>query len=591
MSDWRRVEEIVHAALEQAPVERSAFVRDACGDDDTLRAEVESLLANASAADKSVLRIGNLGVDLVGRQIGVYRVDAFLGAGGMGEVYRARDTKLQRDVAIKVLPAGISSDPERLARFQREARVLASLNHPHIGAIHGFEESRGIAALVLELVEGPTLAERILKGPVAMGDALKIARQIAEALDAAHEKGIIHRDLKPANIKLTTDGQVKVLDFGLAKFADSSNQSGAQVTESLATRAGAIFGTPVYMSPEQARGLPVDKRTDIWAFGCVLYEMLTARSPFLRATVTDTLAAVVEREPDWTALPVATPPMVLRLMRHCLEKEAKLRLRDIGDARAVLKDVGRLSLETTTASPSPPIKSARRSTLVWSAFAAAAGVGATLIGVIAFPGLLTTPDTVPVFDRIVPLVSTPAYEFAPAISPDGKWVAYLSDARGPTDVWVKFVAGGDPANLTASNDIVVQTQDYISGLDISPDGTQIAFSAARPGQPVHDWVGHSCTARGSPAAPSDGPRCWSSLVSRWQADRIHACRRLGWRRLGPRLRRWAERSRDSAPTERPTHPLDAVVARRRVHLLQLRLSEHQQRTDGGVSSARVWRGD
>ena len=209
-----------------------------------LRDEVESLLANASAADKSTFRIGKAGLDLVGQQIGTYRIESVLGAGGMGEVYRARDTKLARDVAIKVLPADLASDPERLARFQREARVLASLNHPHIGAIHGFEESSGITALVLELVEGPTLAERILRGPVSMRDALKIARQIAQALDVAHEKGIVHRDLKPANIKLTADGQVKVLDFGLAKFAHSSNQSSEQATETLATREGAIFGTP-----------------------------------------------------------------------------------------------------------------------------------------------------------------------------------------------------------------------------------------------------------------------------------------------------------------------------------------------------------
>ncbi len=240
------------------------------------------------------------------------------------------------------------------------------------------------------------------------------------------------------------------------------------------------------MSPEQARGQPVDKRADIWAFGCVLYEMLTRRASFLRATITDTLAAVVDREPDWTALPAATPPAVLRLMRHCLEKDPKLRLRDIGDARAVLKDVDGPSLQTTTASPSKPIKSARRSTLLWSALSATAGVSATLIAVLA---LRTAPDAVPVFDRIVRLVSTPAYRFAPAISPDGKWVAYLSDARGQTDVWVKFVAGGDPANLTASTGLVVQSQDFISGLDISPDGTQIAFDARRPDQVgTYSWV-------------------------------------------------------------------------------------------------------
>ncbi len=223
---WRRIEEICHDALERTPDRRAAFVRDACAGDEVLRGEVESLLANQSRADALGTGLGirdsGLGMsttELIGKQIGVYRIDSLLGAGGMGEVYRARDTKLGRDVAIKVLPGDFASDPERLSRFQREARVLASLNHPHIGAIHGFEESSGIAALVLELVEGPTLAERIEKGPVSMDDALKIARQIAEALDAAHEKGIIHRDLKPANIKLTADGQVKVLDFGLAKFA------------------------------------------------------------------------------------------------------------------------------------------------------------------------------------------------------------------------------------------------------------------------------------------------------------------------------------------------------------------------------------
>jgi serine/threonine protein kinase len=339
-SSHQRVEEIVHAALERPSDRRATFVADACGGDEALRREVESLLATQSRADGLATGFGSrdAGLDLVGKQIGIYQVVSLLGAGGMGEVYRARDTKLRREVAIKVLPAGVASDPDRLSRFQREARVLASLNHPHIGAIHGFEESAGIAALILELVDGQTLAERLEEGPFALGDALTIAGQIAEALDAAHEKGIIHRDLKPANIKITTDGQVKVLDFGLAKLVRSSNQASIPPNETFATGEGAIFGTPSYMSPEQARGLPVDKRTDIWAFGCVLYEMLAGREAFPGRTVSDRIAAVLEREPDWSALPTSTSPAVRDLLRRCLEKESKRRLRDIGDAQTELND-------------------------------------------------------------------------------------------------------------------------------------------------------------------------------------------------------------------------------------------------------------
>jgi len=229
-----------------------------------------------------------------GVRLASYEILSLIGAGGMGEVYRARDTKLNRDVAFKVLPDEFALDADRLSRFMREAQVLAALNHPNIAHIHGVEESNGIRALVLELVDGNTLADRIAHGPLSVDDALGIASQIAEALEAAHERGIIHRDLKPANIKLTADGQVKVLDFGLAKFAHSSNQSSAPATETLATREGAIFGTPAYMSPEQARGLSVDKRADIWAFGCVLYEMLAGREAFPGRTVSDRIAAVGE---------------------------------------------------------------------------------------------------------------------------------------------------------------------------------------------------------------------------------------------------------------------------------------------------------
>ena len=272
-----------------------------------------------------------------GTTLGPYSVTAKIGEGGMGEVYRARDTNLDRDVAIKVLPEAFTSDPDRLARFEREAKVLASLNHPNIGAIYGLEKSGDTRALVLELIEGPTLAERIKQGPIPVDEALPIAKQIAEALEAAHEQGIIHRDLKPANIKVKDDGTVKVLDFGLAKAfqpeASDPGLSGASTVTVAATVTGVILGTIGYMSPEQTRGKPLDKRTDIWAFGCVLYEMLCGQRPFFGDTASDTMAAVLERTPAWHVLPAGTPSSTHRLLRWCLEKDPRRRLRDIGDAR------------------------------------------------------------------------------------------------------------------------------------------------------------------------------------------------------------------------------------------------------------------
>src|SRR5687767_4239244 len=265
----------------------------------------------------------------------------------MGEVYRARDTKLQRDVAIKILPEAFAHDSERLARFDREARMLASLNHPNIGQIHGLEENDAIKALVMELVEGPTLADRIAQGPIPLDEALPIARQIAEALEAAHESGIVHRDLKPANIKLTHDGTVKVLDFGLARAVERGGAAGSDpayvlsqsptiTSPAMATNAGVILGTAVYMSPEQAKGKVADKRTDIWAFGCVLYEMLTGRRAFDGEDLTDVVAAVVRGEPDWSALPASVPANVRTLLKGCLQKDRKARLGDIAVVRYLL---------------------------------------------------------------------------------------------------------------------------------------------------------------------------------------------------------------------------------------------------------------
>ena len=285
-----------------------------------------------------------------GARLGPYEVVASLGAGGMGEVYRARDPRLQRDVAIKVLPAAVATDPDRLARFTREAQLLASLNHPHIAHVYGVEQDATTRALVMELVEGPTLADQIACGAIPLEDALPIARQIAEALDAAHERGIIHRDLKPANIKLTSDGSVKVLDFGLAKALGTGEASGSlaeellnspTITSPAMTQAGIILGTAAYMSPEQARGKPVDKRADIWAFGVVLYEMLTGRKLFAGETVSDTIAEVLKREFDWNALPAGTPPGVRRVLEHALQRDPRKRLRDIADAIAGLDAVSR----------------------------------------------------------------------------------------------------------------------------------------------------------------------------------------------------------------------------------------------------------
>ena len=280
-----------------------------------------------------------------GTRIGAYEVGDSLGAGGMGEVYRARDTTLDRDVALKVLPEAFTAAPDRIARFEREAKVLASLNHPNIGHIYGFEEdeAEGTRALVLELVEGPTLADRIAEGPIRIDDALPIAKQIAEALEAAHEQGIIHRDLKPANVKVKADGTVKVLDFGLAK-AFQPEASGASASESptisltaAATQMGMVIGTAAYMAPEQASGKPVEKRANVWALGVVLYEMLTGTRPFVGDDVSKTLAHVIAIDPDWSALPKTVPPVLGTFLRGCLEKNPKQRIRDVGDVNLAME--------------------------------------------------------------------------------------------------------------------------------------------------------------------------------------------------------------------------------------------------------------
>ena len=387
---------------------------------------------------------------LTGRRIGVYQIQALLGAGGMGEVYRARDTKLGREVAIKILPTEFTRSPERLARFEREARMLAALNHPHVAAIYGVEEGEGLQAIVMELVEGDTLADRLLLGPVPIAEALAIARQIADALDAAHEKGIVHRDLKPANIKVTPGGVVKVLDFGLAK-ATASDGSTPDLTQSPTvtadgTREGVVLGTAAYMSPEQARGRPVDKRTDIWAFGCVVYEILTGRRPFARDTTSDTIAAILERDVDFTALPSTTPPAITRLLQRCLEKDARRRLRDIGDARVELElPAPDREHENRSAKARPVSTMARR--WIWPA-AAVLSAGLVTTGL-----WLTRRDTVRSGDPSQFTLSIEDQAGAsvgvfPKPSPDGRYFAFVGGKLGePASLWIRALDAVESQSL------------------------------------------------------------------------------------------------------------------------------------------------
>ena len=388
-----------------------------------------------------------------GTRIGVYEVVGSLGAGGMGEVYRARDTRLGRDVALKILPPVFVSDPDRLARFEREARLLASLNHSHIGAIYGLEDGAaagagqaGVPALVLELVPGDTLDGRLRQGPFPLSEALTVAQQIADALDAAHGAGIIHRDLKPSNIKITPDGVVKVLDFGLAK-ALAAEGSGPDVQASPTLTAdgtgiGVILGTAAYMSPEQARGKAVDKRTDIWAFGCVLYEVLTGRAAFRGETVSDTIVAILEREPDWALLPKATPPPVRRLLERCLEKDPRRRLRDIGDVRPWIEDLS--SGESDRGLSASPTYSRG---LVWL-LGGVALASASLAGWLLWGPAKEAPARSVQFQRLTDLVGM---EESPAISPDGKAVAFVARAAGKHQIWIRLLAGGAPRQITVDD--------------------------------------------------------------------------------------------------------------------------------------------
>jgi serine/threonine protein kinase len=455
--------------------ERPAFLTAACGDDERLRQEVQSLLEHGDRAEDFLEKpaLVSAAASLTGRHIAHYEVGERIGAGGMGQVYRAHDTKLGRDVAIKVLPASFALDPERLLRFEREARVLAALNHPHIAAIYGLEKADGVFALILELVEGPTVADRLASGPMPIREALPLAHQIAEALEAAHAKGIIHRDLKPANIKIAADGVVKILDFGLAK-ALSAEESESDLSKwptvtTDGTRDGRILGTPGYMSPEQARGQAVDKRTDIWAFGCVMYHMLTGRMSFVGETASDTISAVLGREPDWHALPDATPPSMLRLLRQCLEKDPKRRLHDIADARIEIED----AISSGAKDRIVPAGLSHRADRRWRrATVVSLAACATAVAILVWRWNPTPAARQLSFTQ---LTSQPGPELYPSLSPDGQMLVYAAKTSGNWDIHLQRVGGQKPINLTEDSP-ADDTQPAFS-----PDGKRIAFRSERDG--------------------------------------------------------------------------------------------------------------
>jgi serine/threonine protein kinase len=470
---WARISGIYNDAVALAAVDRAAFLRKACGGDETLRAEVESLLHEDSRVN-ALLEPNRSHTFRIGQRIGGYEIRSLLGVGGMGEVYRARDPKLDRDVAIKILPPGFAADGERLARFQREARLLASLNHPHIGGIHGFEETSGVPALVLELVDGDTLAQRLQKGRLRVAEALRIARQIADALETAHEHGIVHRDLKPANIKITPEGSVKVLDFGLAKELQRADRD---FQTSALSHDGLIVGTPAYMSPEQARGTSVDRRADIWAFGCVLYEMLTGRVAFAAATVTDTLAAVLDREPDWSLLPDGTPASIRRLLRRCFEKDPKLRLHDMGDAGLDLQDASTSPSEHDTSHTAHVGSNRKLFVGLAAGLVVGGGVAAALLSR-STPGPIGSAPAQISFSIETPPMPSP---HSMAISPDGRSVAFTAFLRqnGPAMLFVRRIASLDAQPVPGTEDVST-TVDFVPFW--APDSQSLAFHAPASGK-------------------------------------------------------------------------------------------------------------
>ena len=450
-------------------------------------------------------------------RLGSYEIVSLLGRGGMGEVYRARDLKLNRDVAIKVLPDQLSQDAERLGRLRREAQVVAALSHPNIGQIYGVEDSNGVPALVLELVEGPTLADRIGDGPLAIPEALEISGQIAGALEAAHERGVIHRDLKPANIKLTTNGVVKVLDFGLAKplVGNGPGLDPSLVTVE-ATREGTVAGTAAYMSPEQARGQALDRRTDVWSFGCVVFEMLSGERAFAGATVSDTLASVLTRDPNWERLPSSLSPMIVRLLHRCLEKDVKRRLRDLGDARLEIEDAIR-SPRSAEIVAVTPARVTRRTAI---GAVAGAAVGAAAMAAVAqrFPGrgsvseIMRFPVALPAGNYV-----TSSFLSRVAISPNGSNIACNAllasertlerGASGRRGILIRSIADLEWKPLS---------EEGAAGSPFfSPDGRWVGIVAATEGQRLRKHA----LAGGAPATLTTFANSQPSGAS-WAADDV-----------------------------------------------------------------------
>jgi eukaryotic-like serine/threonine-protein kinase len=481
---WKEVEQLLEAALAQAAENRPAFLDRACKGDQRLRREVESLLEVAPAAD-SFLE-GSPVSSMVeppptlfrGQKLGNFEILEIIGQGGMGEVYRARDSKLGRDVALKVLPDVFARDHGRITRLNREAHVLASLNHPNIAGIYGLEEAGEVRALVMELVPGPTLFDRLAARSVVPAEALSIARQIAEALECAHEKGIVHRDLKPANVKVTPEGQVKVLDFGLAKLTES----GTAADSKDGTEAGIILGTASYMSPEQARGEDADKRTDIWAFGAILFEMLTGKRTFIGQTNGDILAAVLTQDPRWEELPAGTPQNIRKLLARCLERDRKRRLRDIGEAR--------IAIEDHVANPAPGVSPPGRQILPWLVSAVLA-VGAASLVLTHFREATSAGPLLTY--RIAPPEQAKFIQLAP--SPDGRTLAFTAfEAGGVSRVWMRRLDSLNAQVLAGTEGALLPFW--------SPDSRFIGFWSAHKLKKVD--VGASARA-GPPQIITDAP--------------------------------------------------------------------------------------
>jgi eukaryotic-like serine/threonine-protein kinase len=422
-----------------------------------------------------------------GTRLGPYEILAPLGAGGMGEVYRARDTRLHRDVAVKVLPDRFAGSPDAAARFEREARAVAALSHPNILSLFDFGTSNGTAYAVIELLQGETLRERLVRERLSPRKSVEIAAAMADGLAAAHEAGIVHRDLKPENVFLTSDGRVKILDFGLARIDTPAHDPGQLTsvpTTPAPTEPGLVMGTAGYISPEQVRGQVADARSDIFAVGAVLYEMLAGKRAFSGATTGESLAAVLrDHPPEASQSSPGVSPALDRLVGRCLEKNPAERFQSARDLAYALRETGSGSATILSgAHPAePPPRS--RSPFVWLATA----IAAFAIGWLLRPVVLRR-DPPPTFGRVVRLTHGGSHSFAPAISPDGKWIAYLSDTRGPTDVWVQFIAGGEAVNLTEKSGLTVQSRTDIGGLDISPDGTQVSFGASQVGGSMTDYT-------------------------------------------------------------------------------------------------------